>query len=125
LRWIVAAVVVLIIIVLLVLALEAVRRGQSRVQPGAIESEPVSSRRDEDPLSRGATEWERYAAQLAAAARFREAIRAWYHAVLVTCYSAHILHYRKGRTNWEYVAAIGPRVDWRPELVHLTKRFEL
>ena len=124
LRWIVAAVVVLIIIVLLVLALEAVRRGQSRVQPGAIESEPVSSRRDEDPLSRGATEWERYAAQLAAAGRLREAVRAWYHAVLVTLYAAGILHFRKGRTNWEYVSALSPQVPWRGEFVTLTRHFE-
>ena len=123
-RWIVAAVVVLIVIVLLVLALEVIRRGQSRLELGSIESEPVSSRRDDDPLSRGANEWERYAAQLAAAGRLREAIRAWYHAVLVTLYAAGVLHFRKGRTNWEYVSALSPQVPWRGEFVTLTRHFE-
>jgi len=124
LRWIVAAVVVLIVIVLLVLALEVIRRSQSRLEIGAIESEAVSSRRDDDPLSRGATEWERYASQLAAAGRLRESIRAWYHAVLVTLYAAGILHFRKGRTNWEYVSALSPQVAWRGEFVTLTRHFE-
>jgi len=124
LRWIVAAVVVLIVIVLLVLALEVIRRGQSRLELGSIESEPVSSRRDDDPLSRGANEWERYAAQLATAGRLREAIRAWYHAVLVTLYAAGVLRFRKGRTNWEYVSALSPQVPWRGEFVTLTRHFE-
>jgi hypothetical protein len=87
-------------------------------------SDPIASKRDEDPLSRGATEWERYAAQLAASGRIREAIRAWYHAVLVTLYAAGILHFRKGRTNWEYVAALSPEIAWRSEFVTLTRRFE-
>jgi hypothetical protein len=87
-------------------------------------SVPFGSKRDEDPLSRGAMEWERYAIQLAAAGRFREAIRAWYHAVLVTCYAAGVLHFRKGRTNWEYVATLAPSLPWRPEMIRLTRRFE-
>jgi hypothetical protein len=84
----------------------------------------MTSTRDDDPLSRGANEWERYAAQLAAAGRLREAIRAWYHAVLVTLYGANILHYRKGRTNWEYVAAVGPEQAWRTQFIELTRLFE-
>ena len=96
------------IIVLVILAFEVVRRSRARQTEPVMASEPLSSKRDEDPLSRGASEWERYAAQLAAAGRLREAIRAWYHAVLVTLYGANILHYRKGRTNWEYVAGLAP-----------------
>jgi hypothetical protein len=44
--------------------------------------------------------------------------------VLVTCYSAGALHFRKGRTNWEYVATLPPSVPWRPEMIELTRRFE-
>jgi hypothetical protein len=124
LRWMVVAVVTLIIVVIVVLAVEVIRRGQARTDLEALESEPISSRRDDDPLSRGATEWERYASQLAAAGRIREAIRAWYHAVLVTLYAAGILSFRKGRTNWEYVSALGPSIRWRGEFVTLTRHFE-
>jgi hypothetical protein len=122
-RWIVIAVVALIVIALIILAIEVTRRSK-RAKKEIPTSEPISSRRDEDPLSRGASEWERYAAQLAAAGRYREAIRAWYHAVLVTCYSAGVLHFRKGRTNWEYVSLLSPSLAWRPELIQLTRRFE-
>jgi hypothetical protein len=100
-----------------------VRRSR-RNEPNLATSTPLRSSRDDDPLSRGATEWERYAAQLAADGRFREAIRAWYHAVLVTCYAAGILHFRKGRTNWEYIASLAASTEWRPELIRLTQRFE-
>jgi hypothetical protein len=123
-RWIVGVVVALIAIVIGVLAFEVIRRSQRRPAEVAIESEPVSSSRDADPLSRGANEWERYAAQLAAAGKLREAIRAWYHAVLVTLYGAGILTFRKGRTNWEYVSALTPALAWRGEFVKLTRRFE-
>jgi hypothetical protein len=123
-RWIVIAVTVLIAAVIAMLAFEVVRRAKRRTAEVAESSEPLGSRRDEDPLSRGATEWERYAAQLASEGRYREAIRAWYHAVLVTCWSAGVLHFRKGRTNWEYVAMLEPSLSWRGELVELTRRFE-
>jgi len=123
-RWIVGALVVVIVLLILFLALE-VRRRTRRASKSAIEiSEPLGSRRDEDPLSRGAAEWEHYAAQLAAAGRFREAIRAWYHAVLVTCYSAGVLHFRRSRTNWEYISALAPSLEWRPEFIDLTRGFE-
>ena len=59
-----------------------------------------------------------------AAQIFREAIRAWYHAVLVTLYKRGIVHYRKGRTNWEYIATIPPATSWRPALVEMTRHFE-
>ena len=122
--WIVTAVVILIVVVLAVLALEIVRRSKRRNVAPIAESDPIASQRDDDPLSRGSNEWELYAEQLAAAGRMREAIRAWYHAVLVTLYGAGILHFRKGRTNWEYIAALAPEHAWRSELVQLTRRFE-
>src|SRR5207244_5595400 len=109
---------------LVVLALEVVRRSRRRELVAVATSDPVASRADEDPLSRAANEWERYAAQLAAAGRIREAIRAWYHAVLVTLYGAGILHFRKGRTNWEYISTITPTIPWRGDFVKLTRRFE-
>ena len=123
-RWIVIAIVTLIVIAILILAFEVIRRAR-RPDPNTLTSSaPLRSSRDDDPLSRGATEWERYAAQLAADGRFREAIRAWYHAVLVTCYGAGVLHFRKGRTNWEYIASLPPSTPWRAAFIRLTQRFE-
>lgn len=123
-RWIVIAVVALIVIGIIFLAIEVIRRARRTDAQTLTSSAPLRSSRDDDPLSRGATEWERYAAQLAAEGRYREAIRAWYHAVLVTCYGAGVLHFRKGRTNWEYIATLSPSVAWRSELIRLTQRFE-
>lgn len=123
-KWTVGALVVAIVAVLGILAWEVIRRSKRNVSEAVVDSAPIASARDEDPLSRGANEWERYAAQLAAAGRIREAIRAWYHAVLVTCYGAGILHFRKGRTNWEYIGALSPELAWRGEFVALTRRFE-
>jgi hypothetical protein len=123
-RWTVGSLVGLIVLILAILAFEVIRRSRKRAREVVEESAPLTSTRDDDPLSRGANEWERYAAQLAAAGRLREAIRAWYHAVLVTLYGANILHYRKGRTNWEYVAAVGPEQEWRARFIELTQRFE-
>jgi hypothetical protein len=123
-RWIVGVVVGVIALIIGILAFEVIRRSRRRTAEMAVESEPASSSRDADPMSRGASEWERYAAQLAAAGRIREAIRAWYHAVLVTLYGAGILTFRKGRTNWEYVSALTPALAWRGEFVRLTRSFE-
>jgi hypothetical protein len=123
-RWTVGTLVGLIVLILAILAFEVMRRSRKRAASVVEESAPLTSTRDDDPLSRGASEWERYAAQLAAAGRLREAIRAWYHAVLVTLYGASILHYRKGRTNWEYVAAVGPEHAWRARFIELTQLFE-
>lgn len=124
LRWLVFAVVAIILLLLLMLAINVLRRSRAAA-PAAVEtSTPLGSKADEDPLSRGATEWERYAGELARAGRYREAIRAWYHAVLVTTYAAGILHFRKGRTNWEYVASLAPSLSWRAEMIELTRRFE-
>jgi hypothetical protein len=124
-RGIVSIIVVAIVVVLGILAFEVIRRSRAATPDAAlVTSDPIESRRDEDPLSRGANEWERYAAQLAAAGRTREAIRAWYHAVLVTLYAAGILHFKRGRTNWEYIAALSPELAWRGEFVTMTRRFE-
>jgi hypothetical protein len=123
-RWTIGGLVALIILVLGVLAFEVIRRSRKAAPNQVEESAPLGSSRDDDPLSRGANEWERYAAQLAAAGRTREAIRAWYNAVLVTLYGANVLQFRKGRTNWEYVAALHPEIAWRPRFIHLTRRFE-
>jgi hypothetical protein len=123
-RWIVIAIVAVIVLAIIVLAIEVTRRARRGGANVIASTAPMRSTRDDDPLSRGATEWERYAAQLAGAGRYREAIRAWYHAVLVTCYAAGALHFRKGRTNWEYIASLPPSTLWRPELIRLTQRFE-
>ena len=122
--WIVWAVVGGIVLLVVLLAASVLRRSKKNVSVRVTASAPIGSARDEDPLSRGALEWERYAGELAAAGQFREAIRAWYHAVLVTCYAAGILHFRKGRTNWEYVASLAPTLAWRPDVIELTRRFE-
>ncbi|HVG22585.1 MAG TPA: DUF4129 domain-containing protein [Thermoanaerobaculia bacterium] len=123
-RWTVFGIVALIVVVVLALAVNVLRRSRAAEPEGVTASVPIGSKADEDPLSRGATEWERYANELAKAKRFREAIRAWYHAVLVTCYAAGILHFRKGRTNWEYVATLAPSLEWRADMIELTRRFE-
>ncbi|HKS22537.1 MAG TPA: hypothetical protein VJZ76_07055 [Thermoanaerobaculia bacterium] len=124
-RWLVTIIVIAILIVLGILAFEVVRRSRAAVpETDVVTSDPIESRRDEDPLSRGANEWERYAEKLAAAGRTREAIRAWFHAVLVTLYAAGILHFKKGRTNWEYISMLPPDVAWRGEFITMTRRFE-
>lgn len=123
-RWLIGGLLALIVGLIVALAVRILRRSRGKAPAEITASAPAASRRDEDPLSRGANEWERYAAQLAAAGRVREAIRAWYHAVLVTLYGAGILHYRKGRTNWEYVAALAPSLPWRSGFIGLTRLFE-
>jgi hypothetical protein len=122
------------LVTLLVIVLAAVLAGlgllalRRRGAPSAVSPPPAAGprppARDDDPLSRRAGEWESYARELAAAGRFREAIRAWYHAVLVALYQRGALHHRKGRTNWEYVASVPPEAAWRPAFVAVTRRFE-
>jgi uncharacterized protein DUF4129 len=106
------------------LAYRALRRRGGSQQELASTSAPTPSRQDEDPLSRDASEWERFARELEAAGRSREAIRAWYHAVLVTLFRQGTLHYEKGRTNWEYAAALPPEASWRPAFLSVTRRFD-
>jgi hypothetical protein len=116
---------VLLALAMLAVAVQAARRRQRRRTPAAVTAAPMAGpAQDDDPLSRASGQWESYARDLAAAGRFREAIRAWYHAVLVTLYKRGIVHYRKGRTNWEYIATIPPATSWRPALVEMTRHFE-
>lgn len=100
------------------------RRGDSRRALAAASTAPAQSARDQDPLSRSASGWEQHAAELMKAGRFREAIRAWYHALLVTLFRAGLLHYRKDRTNWEYAYSLSPEVAWRPRFMDATRSFE-
>ena len=111
-----------VVVVLATLVIRARRGRTARLAPEAL---PIaSSARDEDPLSRDASAWEQLAAQLASARRFREAIRAWYHAVLVSLFGAGLLHHQRGRTNWEYVSRLEPDLAWRPAFVALTRLFD-
>jgi hypothetical protein len=118
----VAVMVGIITMMLAVFAIRSLRRRDADAAPAALDG--PSPRRDEDPLSREAGEWQKYAGELAAAGRWREAIRAWYHAVLVTLFQAGQLHHQKGRTNWEYVSQVGPQARWRPAFVDLTRTFD-
>jgi hypothetical protein len=105
------------------LAFQALRR-RSRPEEQASGPAPAASSRDADPLSREADDWERYARELAAAGRSREAIRAAYHAVLMTLFRAGLLHHQKGRTNWEYVGRLPPEAPARPGFMRLTRAFD-
>jgi hypothetical protein len=122
-------VVVTVLVVVLALILgwvgwRVLRKRRRGAAPAVAGPAPLPPSADDDPLSREANEWERYARELAAAGRAREAIRAWYHAVLVALYRAGTLHYRKGRTNWEYVSAVPPGTGWRSGFVEMTRHFE-
>jgi hypothetical protein len=120
----VAALVFALVVVVVLSVLVIRRRRLAAALPAGEPQRPLSFRRDEDPLSRGTSEWERHAAELAAARRWREAIRAWYHAVLVSLFRHGLLHHQKGRTNWEYVARLEPGLAWRPEFMELTSLFD-
>jgi hypothetical protein len=119
---IVTAVVAAIALVLAVAAVRSMKRRDLVETRG--EAGEAAPERDFDPLSREAAEWERYAGELAASGRRREAIRAWYHAVLVALFRAGRLHHQKGRTNWEYVAQAQPEASWRGTFVSLTEVFD-
>ncbi len=101
-----------------------VRRPRAPSDAGGALEAPTPPAADDDPLSREVAEWERYARQLEQAGRTREAVRAWYHAVLVALYRTGFVHYRRGRTNWEYVSSLSPALDVRPGFADLTRRFE-
>ncbi len=120
----VTALVVALALLLAVLAVRLFRRRGKAPAAAAAPPPSLDPAADADPLSRRESEWERFAEELAAAGRYREAIRALYHAVLVALYRGGWLHYRKGRTNWEYVASLPPAAPWRGDFVLLTRRFE-
>jgi hypothetical protein len=116
------AVVVAAALLLGILTWRTVRRGATA--PVEVESERSAPARDEDPLSRETTQWEARARELVAAGRWREAVRAFYHAVLVALFEAGLLHYQRGRTNWEYAAALSPQLALRPAFLNLTRIFD-
>ena len=58
------------------------------------------------------------------AGRYREAIRASYHAVLAVLFRSGRLHYEKGRTNWEYAARIPAGAAWKRPFSDLVQGFE-
>lgn len=118
-----AALVAIAAAALVLLALRALRA--KRGAPVPEHSEEVrGSSRDDDPLSRESDEWESYATELQAKGRLREALRAHYHAVLVSLLRAGLLAHQKGRTNWEYAAQLGPDLSFRPSFIELTRRFD-
>jgi hypothetical protein len=123
-RYLVIGLVVLVLGTLGLVAMMALRRRRASVPMVALSEAPAMSAQDDDPLSRSATEWERFAAELMKSGRYREAIRAWYHAVLVSLFRAGALHYRKDRTNWEYAYALPSGVPWRTGFVEATRTFE-
>ena len=101
------------------------RRSRGGAASVSVSASPVvTTDRDADPTARNSNEWADYALELASEGRAREAIRAWYHAVLVTLYRAGLLHYRKGRTNWEYAFSLSPSVPWRPRFLDITQTFD-
>jgi len=118
------AVAVVIALALAGAAILYVRRRRKVGTAGAPEEAPAPPAADDDPLSREVGEWERYARELERAGRTREAVRAWYHAVLVALYRTGFVHYRRGRTNWEYVASLSPTLSVRAGFADLTRRFE-
>jgi len=107
-------------------AVLAYRAYQGRRKGPAFElpEEVAPSDRDEDPTSRQPSEWEQHAEALARSGRYREAIRAWYHAVLAATFRRGYVTYAKGRTNWEYVAALSPGLRFRNDVIAMTQRFE-
>jgi hypothetical protein len=109
---------------LVVLVVLAVRWRRRPVTPLAAPAPAERSHADADPLSRESGEWQTYARELAAAGRTREAIRAWYHAVLVALFRAGALEPRKGRTNWEHAARLGPAVPYRADFLDITRLFD-
>ena len=105
-----------------VLALVAWRR---RAPPTPLASAALQpAQADADPRSRAADEWVAFAQELARQGRYREAIRAWYHALLVECWSFGLIHHRVGRTNWEYALAISSERSWRGGFHELTRAFD-
>jgi hypothetical protein len=124
-RYLVVGLVITVLGILGIVAVIAMRR-RRRAAPAsvAVSEAPAISAKDEDPLSRTANEWERFASELMSSGRFREAIRAWYHAVLVSLFRAGTLHYRKDRTNWEYAYALPSGVPWRAGFMDATRTFE-
>lgn len=84
----------------------------------------ASSDTDDDVLSKNTDEWDEHGKSLMQNGQYREAIRAFYHAVLTKAFNMGKLHYRLGRTNWEYVGAISLGDNWRNSFINLVMIFE-
>ncbi len=110
-----------IVVVFLVLAL---RRSATPPLPTVQPPLPIDAAADQDPRSRAADEWIQHARRLGAAGRHREAVRAWFHALLVTCWARGHLHHRVGRTNWEYAVTLPGSLPWGEHFRDLTARFD-
>lgn len=78
----------------------------------------------EEAIDRPVSEWERRGDELIAAGDYRGALRAFFHAALAAAFAAGHLHHRRGRTNWEYLALVAARNEWRADLVTLVVTFE-
>lgn len=68
--------------------------------------------------------WVDRALALTAAGRRREALRAWYNACLACCFQRGLLHHRRGRTNWEYLALLPSDHPTLGSFHQLTQRFD-
>jgi hypothetical protein len=123
-RFLVVGLVITVLGTLGIVAVIALRRRHASPAAMATSEAPAIRAQDDDPLSRTASEWERFAAELMKSGRFREAIRAWYHALLVSLFRAGTLHYRKDRTNWEYAYALPSTISWRAGFMEATRTFE-
>jgi len=123
---IIMVLVVIIVILLAVFGFNAWRRNRIvDKDPIASSMAPRMRSRDEDPLSRTSSEWERFAQELIKAGRFREAIRAWYHALLTGLFRTGYLHHRKDKTNWEYANSLSPQLQWRSDFIEAIRNFEV
>jgi hypothetical protein len=111
-----------VVAALLFAAVRTLRRTTRAPEAEAVAE--LESARDENPLAREVSEWETRAAELARAGRYREAIRASYHAVLAVLFRSGRLHYEKGRTNWEYAARVPAGAAWNRPFVELVRGFE-
>jgi hypothetical protein len=118
------AIVGAILVAVLALAVRAIALSRRKPALSARAAAPAPDA-DADPLSRSSGEWEDRARSLAAEGRFREAIRAWYHALLVNAFRAGVLHHRRGNTNREYARSLSPEVPYRATFGELTDRFDL
>jgi len=112
----------LIVMVVVVMAWNARRTARPPAPLPAQSATPTGM--DTDPRTRAVDEWLAYAQRLMAAGRYREATRAWYHALLVQCWSHGLLHHRIGRTNWEYALSLPTTVGWRRQFQGLTGRYD-
>jgi hypothetical protein len=110
-------------VLLVGLAAVALLRRRTRHAEPSVTTPLVSA--DADPTSRDESAWRARAEALAAEGRHREAIRAFYHALLVRCFSAGALQARRGTTNREYARMLDARVAWAPEFEELTLRFDV